>query len=327
MRNKIIIVTGDPNSINSEIIYKVWKKLKKSIKKNIYFISNFSLLNSQFKKLNYSIKATDIKNIAESANHEKLKVINIDLKFKNPFNVSNFYASKFVKESLNCAHDLCLDKTVKGMINCPINKKLININSNKNLGITEYLAKKCNVKNNSEAMLISNKRLIVTPITTHIDIRDVSKKINKKIIIKKIKTINTWFYNKFKKKPNFGVLGLNPHNSELKKNSEKKKIILPAIKKLRGDGLNIKGPLIADTTFINDFKNYDVIIGMYHDQVLTPFKTLFKFDAINMTLGLKYLRVSPDHGVAKDIIGKNRANEMSLQNCINFIYNSKNEIR
>ena len=66
---------------------------------------------------------------------------------------------------------------------------------------------------------------------------------------------------------------------------------------------------------------------MYHDQVLTPFKTLFKFDAINMTLGLKYLRVSPDHGVAKDIIGKNKANEMSLQNCINFICDSKNEIR
>ena len=319
MRNKIIIVTGDPNSINSEIIYKVWKKLKKSIKKNIYFISNFSLLNSQFKKLNYSIKATDIKNIAESANHEKLKVINIDLKFKNPFNVSNFYASKFVKESLNCAHDLCLDKTVKGMINCPINKKLININSNKNLGITEYLAKKCNVKNNSEAMLISNKRLIVTPITTHIDIRDVSKKINKKIIINKIKTINTWFYNKFKKKPNFGVLGLNPHNSELKKNSEEKKIILPAIYSLKKKKIKVFGPIPSDTAFI-DFRNrnFNVLIGMYHDQVLSPFKALFKFNAINITLGIPILRISPDHGTGKDIIKKNLANPLSLIEAIKF---------
>ena len=70
---------------------------------------------------------------------------------------------------------------------------------------------------------------------------------------------------------------------------------------------------------MNDFRNYDVIVGMYHDQVLSPFKTLFKFDAINLTLGLKYLRVSPDHGVAIELIGKKVANETSLLKCINFI--------
>ena len=73
------------------------------------------------------------------------------------------------------------------------------------------------------------------------------------------------------------------------------------------------------TLFINDFKSYDVIVGMYHDQVLTPFKTIFKFDAINITLGLNYLRVSPDHGVAKDLILKNKANPKSLIECIKFI--------
>ena len=81
----------------------------------------------------------------------------------------------------------------------------------------------------------------------------------------------------------------------MKKNSEEKKIIIPAILKLK-KGIKLSGPLVSDTLFIKDFKNYDVIVGMYHDQVLTPFKTIFKFDAINITLGLKYLRVSPDHG-------------------------------
>ena len=81
----------------------------------------------------------------------------------------------------------------------------------------------------------------------------------------------------------------------------------------------MKGPLVADTIFIKDFKDYDVIVGMYHDQVLAPFKTIFKFDAINITLGLKYLRVSPDHGTAKNIILKNKANPKSLIECINFI--------
>ena len=76
---------------------------------------------------------------------------------------------------------------------------------------------------------------------------------------------------------------------------------------------------MADTLFINNYKNYDVIVGMYHDQVLVPFKTLFKFDAINITLGLDYLRVSPDHGPGIDLVGKNKANSYSLFQCIKFI--------
>ena len=103
------------------------------------------------------------------------------------------------------------------------------------------------------------------------------------------------------------------------KNSEEIKIILPSIRKLKKKSIYVDGPLSADTLFINDFKYYDVIVGMYHDQILTPFKTLYKFDAINITLGLNYPRVSPDHGTAKELIGKNRANEVSLINCLNFI--------
>ena len=100
------------------------------------------------------------------------------------------------------------------------------------------------------------------------------------------------------------MLGLNPHNGELRSGSEEKKIIVPAISKLKNLGLNIKGPFAADTLFMSEYKKYDIIVGMFHDQVLTPFKTLFGFDAINITLGLKYLRVSPDHGTATNIIGK-----------------------
>ena len=85
------------------------------------------------------------------------------------------------------------------------------------------------------------------------------------------------------------ILGLNPHNAELRKNSEEARIIIPSINNLRKKNINLDGPFSADTFFIKNFKNYDVVIGMFHDQVITPFKTLFKFDAINITLGLKYL--------------------------------------
>ena len=145
------------------------------------------------------------------------------------------------------------------------------------------------------------------------------EKVNSNLIISKIKTINLCFKNIFKKKPKIAVLGLNPHNSEFKSNSEENKIILPAIKKLKRLKIKLDGPFAADTLFVNKYKNYDVVVGMFHDQVITPFKTLYKFNAINITLGLKYLRVSPDHGTAVDIVGKNKSNVNSLLDCINFI--------
>ena len=191
------------------------------------------------------------------------------------------------------------------------------------LGVTEFLAKKCNINNNFEVMLIKNKSLSVVPITTHIDIKRISLKLNKNLIINKIITANNWFKKQYKRKPKIGILGLNPHNAELRKKSEEVKIIIPSISKLKKNGINVDGPLVSDTIFIQNYKKYDMIIGMYHDQVLIPFKTLFKFDAINITLGLKYLRVSPDHGTAVNLIKKNKADYRSLKQCIEFVKNSK----
>ena len=103
-------------------------------------------------------------------------------------------------------------------------------------------------------------------------------------------------------------------------NSVENKIIKPAVDRLRKFNINIKGPYPADTVFTNQKKiNYNVVVGMYHDQVLAPFKALYGYDAINVTLGLHYLRVSPDHGTAQDIIGLNIGNPQSLISAINFL--------
>ena len=316
MKKKIIIISGDPNSINSELIFKSWKRLNTSVKKKIYLISNFELIKKQFKILKYSIHIKKVKNIETHVNDDQLKIINIDLKFTNPFKVPANKASKFVQNSLDTAHSLALNKNVSGIINCAIDKSLLGKNK---IGVTEYLATKCNLKNNSEVMLIRNKKFSVSPLTTHIDVKNISKKITKKSIINKVKTINNWYKKYLKIKPRIGVLGLNPHNAELRKNSEENTIIIPAISKLKKLNINIKGPLSADTIFINEFRNYDIVLGMFHDQVLAPFKSIFKFDAINTTLGLKYLRASPDHGTAMKLIGKNKANIDSFLNCISFI--------
>ena len=313
---KIILFSGDPNSINTEILFKSWKKISKSLKKKIYLISNYNLILDQSKKLNFSFKISKAKNINDKKNEFSLKILDVNLNYKNPFDVNFKDSSKFVNKSLDLAHKLSLDKNVLGLINCPIDKKLL---LKKNIGVTELLSKKCNVRNNSEVMLIRNKKFAVSPITTHINIKNVSKNIKSKIIISKILTIHKFYRKFFKKIPKIGILGLNPHNAEMQINSEEKKIIIPSIRTLKKRGINLIGPLVSDTLFIEDFKKFDVIVGMYHDQVLTPFKTIFKFDAINITLGLKYLRVSPDHGVAKKLIFKNKANPKSLIECINFI--------
>ena len=313
---KIILVAGDPNSINSELIYKCWKKINNSIKNKIYLIASYNLILKQFKQLGYSIKIVKVKNIYKNDKSNKLKIIDIDLKFKNSFKVSDEAASKYIRKSLTYAHKLALENSDSGIINCAINKNLLNRN---NTGVTEFLAAKCNVKNNSEVMLIANEELSVSPITTHINIKQVSSQIKSISIINKVKTIDLWFQKKFKRKPKIGILGLNPHNAEFKKKSEEMRTIIPSIIRLKKLGFRVKGPLVSDTVFINDYKNYDVIIGMFHDQVLTPFKALFKFNAINITLGLKYLRISPDHGTASDLIGKNKADPTSLLKCIGYV--------
>ena len=185
--------------------------------------------------------------------------------------------------------------------------------------MTEYISKKNNAKK-KEIMMIYNPSLSVVPLTTHIKLNKVTSNISLKKIMIKITSLNKHFKNLFKFKPKIAVLGLNPHNSEYDQNSEEVKYIIPALKKLKNMNINVAGPFSADSFFHKrNLKKYNVVVGMYHDQVLTPFKTIFNYDAINITLGLKYIRVSPDHGIGADIIGKKVANSLSLFKAINFL--------
>ena len=123
------------------------------------------------------------------------------------------------------------------------------------------------------------------PITTHLPIKKVSKKINKNMIRKKIELINIFFKKYLKHKPRIAITGLNPHCETIDNFNEDEKIIKPVIKSLNKSNYRISGPFAADTIFLKkNRKKYDVIIGMYHDQVLTPIKTLFEYDAINITI-------------------------------------------
>ena len=169
-------------------------------------------------------------------------------------------------------------------------------------------------------MLIFNKKLSVSPITTHLALKNVHKHITKQKIYNQVKLINEFYNAKFKKKPRIAITGLNPHCESNFKDCEEDLIISPIIKKLKTKNFKVSGPYPADTIFVKEnLKNFDVVIGMYHDQVLSPMKALFGFDAINITLGLPFIRISPDHGPNSIMLGKNLSNPRSLVNALKFL--------
>ena len=314
MTKPIAIIAGEPNSISSEIIFKSWKLRKKYIHKPLIVIGSLQLLNLQKKKLKYHIRIKEIESnfSSEDLNGKSLPVYNVEYKQKKPFQKISNKSNKYIFKCFDVATNLIKNKKIVGFINCPVSKETLF--KNKYYGITEFLAKKAGIKGGG-VMLIYNKKLSVSPLTTHIPINQVSNQINKSKIVKKIKIINDFYKRIFNKKPNIAVLGLNPHNFS----SEEKEIIIPAIKKIGKKGIRVMGPISPDTSFMV-FKKYkiDVILGMYHDQVLAPFKALFEYNAINITLGLSYIRISPDHGVAENIVGKRIANPKSLIESIKF---------
>ena len=237
---------------------------------------------------------------------------NIEYKQNRTFEKISNKSNKYILKCFNLAIKLVESKKILGFINCPISKEFLF--KAKCQGVTEFLSKKSG-KTGNEVMLIYNKKLAVAPITTHIPLNQVSSKIKKSKIIKKVKIINTFYKKIFNKKPNFAILGLNPHNFTPSKKSEEKKIIYKAIRSLKKSKIKVSGPVPTDSSFMI-FKKYK--FDMYHDQVLTPFKALYNYNAINITLGLPYIRISPDHGVAEDIIGKKIASPESLIESINF---------
>ena len=313
MNKPIAIIAGEPNSISSEIIFKSWLLRKKYKYKPLFIIGNINLLNLQkyqinIKKIKKNFKIKDLKGPG-------LPVYNVDYYQKKPFERISSKSNKYIFSCFNIALKFVQENKIIGLINCPVSKEFLFKKNHQ--GITEFLSKKSNNKGN-EVMLIHNKKLSVCPITTHIPLYKVSQKINKNRIIKKVKTINNFYKKFFNKRPKFAILGLNPHNFSISKNSEEK-IIKKAIYSLSKLKIKVSGPISADSSF-SIYKKYkfDVIVGMYHDQVLTPFKALFNFNAINITLGLPYIRVSPDHGIAENIVGKKNANPFSLIESIKF---------
>lgn len=199
-------------------------------------------------------------------------------------------------------------KNIHGLLTMPINKFWAMLAGFSYEGQTEFLAQACNVK--EYAMLMYSERLRVVPFTTHIPLKEVPARVKQESIVKKLKLIIREFKRLFDYEPSVGVLGLNPHAGDRGAiGEEDMKEILPAVELLKSEGYKVEGPLSPDSAFLKD--GYHVFLAMYHDQGLIPFKLLSFEEGVNMTLGLPFIRTSPDHGVAYDIAWKGIASESS----------------
>jgi 4-hydroxythreonine-4-phosphate dehydrogenase len=316
VKRSIIIILGEPNSVSSEIFLKSLNYIKKT-KLNFIIIGNYSLLEKQANYLDFKINVKFKLSEINSLENVKFNFINVDYKQSKPFNLKTNNSDTFVKKCFEHAVILLKKKLAIGLINLPINKS--KFTKNKYKGITEYIADKTNNRN-KENMLLFNENFSVLPLTTHIPLKKVYKEISYKKIEKACKNINNFYLKTIKRKKfKIGILGLNPHNGENGYiGNEEKKIIIPAINKLKKK-YPIIGPLSPDTSFLQREKlQIDVLIGHYHDQILTTFKTKFDFNAINITIGLPFIRISPDHGIGTGIIGKGIANPKSFKKAVKF---------
>lgn len=318
MSNKpLLIVMGEPQSIFPEIYFKTYKKIiKNKINFPILLIGSFKLLNSQMKffKYKFKIKKIEITDL-NKMNNNCINIIDVNLDFKKSFGQDCKNRSEYINQSFDIALKILKKKGALGVINGPISKtKFL---QKKFLGVTEFIAYK--TKSKSISMLIYNKNFSVSPITTHLPVKKISKSLSKIKIEKKVQQVNNFYKTILKKKFKAAILGLNPHCESNEKLSEEEKIIIPAIKNLRRRKINIKGPFSADTFFIKEnLKKYNVVFGMYHDQVLTPIKTLYGFNAVNLTIGLPFVRLSPDHGPNEKMLSKNLSSPLSLIESIEF---------
>ncbi len=311
--NSVIIICGDPKSTFNEILIKTFKtKFFKKKNFSVILICSEVLLKKELKKFKMKVNLCKFEDF-KKLNKNKVYFIDIPLDLKN---LTNLKVNSYIKRSFQVGLDLLKKKNSLGLINGPISKS--NFLKGKYFGITEYLARKTN--SSKEVMIIFNEKLSVSPITTHIPINKVTYKINKRKIVSNVLNIND-FYKKFLGyKPKIAITGLNPHCETFKGKDTEKTEILPAIKILKRKKIRAFGPFSADTIFLeNNRKKFNVIVGMYHDQVLGPMKTIFGFGAINITIGLPFLRISPDHGPNYKMFGQNKSKPDSLIQAFKFL--------
>ena len=311
MNNKIIITMGDPIGIGPEVMIKALNRLDLHPSKAI-ILGAKSVLDAYEKNLGLKLN-----------NNYEFYEINAGL--------SN---GRFCFETLEFACNLLKENRAKALVTAPISKKSLNQAGYKFSGQTEILDKFLAKTGQHAEMLFVMKNFRVFLLTRHIPVKDVEDELKRPVIERKIKDINNILKTQFNiQNPNLGICGLNPHAGEGGViGTFDRDVLLGVLNNLRKDGINISKPHPADTIFTKVIEAYqkgadlpyDCYIACYHDQGLIPMKLIGMNKAVNVTVGLDWLRTSPAHGTAQDIAGKGIADPTSMVEAINLALNSLN---
>ncbi|ANA14438.1 4-hydroxythreonine-4-phosphate dehydrogenase PdxA [Acetobacter oryzifermentans] len=304
----LALTQGDPAGIAPEITVKAWRILRES-KLPFVFVGDPTLLeqHAPLQAVRYLEQGSDIFSHA-------IPVLPLRLATPASPGEPDRQNASSVIESIRLAVELAQNGEASAIITNPISKEVIQSAGFKHPGHTSYLAELCHVPG-QEVMMLAGPSLKVVPVTVHVSLRHALEQLNTELIIKTARTVATGLKRDFGlKAPRIAVAGLNPHAGENGlMGHEEQQIIIPAIKALQKEGLNITGPMPPDTMFTPAARShYDVALCMYHDQGLIPLKTLDMAEGVNVTLGLPIIRTSPDHGTAFDIAGQNKADPSSL---------------
>lgn len=330
----LAITMGDAAGIGPEVVLKALANPQIQVLARFFIIGDYNWLEKTRQSLNLDLKLVKFR--YNQITEEKLKGIFADksifedkeqgvfcLDLDNlppgdwyPGRVNRICGQASV-EYIETAFHLAITSSVEAIVTAPISKKAIHQAGHKWPGHTEFLAAKAGVKD--FAMMLVGRGLRVVLATTHLALNQVSRNLSREEIVKKLRLTNTWLSRYFGiKKPRIAVCGLNPHCGESGAfGMEEIRFIRPAVLEAQKENIEAVGPLPADTVFYRALKGkFDAVLAMYHDQGLGPLKLIAFDEGVNITLGLPFIRTSPDHGTAFDLMGQNKANCRSMEQAV-----------
>ena len=318
MAKPLALTLGEPAGIGPDITLEAWLRRKELKLPAFYLLGDRDYLNYRAKTLGLDVTLADVRaEQAIEAFADALPVVATGhAATARPGQPADTSADAALASIRQAVRDVATGRAGAVVTN-PIAKSVLYRAGFQHPGHTEFLAELAATKGHTPhpVMMLWSPALVVVPVTIHLSLREAIAQLSRDLIVTTARIVVADLRARFGlAHPRLAVSGLNPHAGEDGSlGSEEQTIVAPAVEILRGEGIEIRGPLPADTMFHDAArKTYDCAICMYHDQALIPVKTLAFDDAVNVTLGLPFIRTSPDHGTAFDIAGTGKANPSSL---------------
>ncbi len=318
MTTSIALTFGEPAGIGPDITIAAWLKRRELDLPAFYLIADSAFMKARAKALNADIAFTET-DAAQAANifANALPIVPVGLNATAPPGKPDASSAPAAIASIRHAVADVVAGHASAIVTNPIAKSVLYQAGFSHPGHTEFLAELASHdgKTPMPVMMLWSPSLAVVPVTIHLSLRAAIEKLSSDLIVKTARIVAADLKARFGiAKPRLAMSGLNPHAGEDESlGKEDQSIVAPAVATLRNEGIDVRGPLSADTMFHEAArKAYDCAICMYHDQALIPIKTIAFDDGVNVTLGLPFIRTSPDHGTAFDIAGTGKANPSSL---------------